>query len=221
MTITQHASAAGFILAGGHSSRMGTDKALTLFSGIPLVQVAINTLTEAGISTRIAGSRSSLGAFADEIPDTFPESGPMSGIHAGLSALQAEWNLFLPVDLPLMPAALLACLIWRAMLTGAPVTTTRLNGRIEPFPAVLHRSVLPCIAQRLETGETACHRAWQTIPQDLGIVMDAVSVENLAQSGICRHPLELPPVLWFESANTSAELARLNRIQSGRQPHAG
>jgi molybdopterin-guanine dinucleotide biosynthesis protein A len=212
MTTGQNPSAAGFILAGGHSSRMGTDKALVLFGGIPLVQVAVRTLTEAGISARIAGSRSDLGAFAEEIPDSVPECGPMSGVHAGLSASQAEWNLFLPVDLPLMPASLLACLLQRAELTGAPVTATRLNGRLQPFPAVLHRSVLSGIANRIEKEETACYKAWQTIPEESGVAMDAVSVENLIQSGLCRHPLSLPPVLWFESANSPSELVRLNRI---------
>jgi hypothetical protein len=48
--------------------------------------------------------------------------------------------------------------------------------------------------------------------------MDAVSVENLIQSGLCRHPLSLPPVLWFESANSPAELVRLNRIFSLPNP---
>ena len=89
----QQPSAAGFVLAGGHSSRMGADKALALFGGIPLIQVALETLAEAHFSACIAGSRSKLGAFAQEIPDTFPDSGPMGGIHAALAASQAEWNV--------------------------------------------------------------------------------------------------------------------------------
>jgi molybdopterin-guanine dinucleotide biosynthesis protein A len=213
MAIAQLIDAAGFILAGGHSSRMGSDKALALFGGVPLIQVAVNTLAGAGLPARIAGSRSALGAFAEEVPDAFPEAGPMSGIHAGLSASRAQWNLFLPVDLPLMPASLLACMLQRASLTGAPVTAIRLNGRLEPFPVVLRRDVLPHIARRLEEGNTACHKAWRTIPEELGVSLDEVSVESLIQCGHCRHPLNLPPVLWFQSTNTPEELARLNRIR--------
>jgi molybdenum cofactor guanylyltransferase len=205
-------SAAGFVLAGGRSSRMGTDKALTLIAGIPLIQIALETLAAAGVSAQIAGSRSDLSKFAEEIPDTFPETGPLGGIHAALSAALADWNLFLPVDLPLIPASLLACLLQRAALTGQPVTATRLNGRLEPFPVVLHRSVLPFVAQRLESGKAACHQAWQTIPQELRTELDAVPVEGLVQCGQCSHPTSLPPVLWFQSANTPDELARLNRI---------
>jgi len=204
--------ASGFILAGGQSSRMGTDKALTLFAGRPLIQVALEALITAGVSARIAGSRSSLSAFAEEIPDTFPDQGPLGGVHAALSASTMEWNLFLPVDLPLMPPLLLACLLQRALLTGAPVTVGRLNGRVQPFPVVLHRAVLPSIVQRLQQGASACHAAWQSIPAELASVLDAVPVEYLHQCGQCPHPRGLPPVLWFVSANTPADLARLNRL---------
>jgi hypothetical protein len=74
-TLRQLVSAAGFVLAGGNSSRMGSDKALALFGGIPLIQIALETLAEAHIPARIAGSRSDLGRFADEIPDTSPNPG--------------------------------------------------------------------------------------------------------------------------------------------------
>jgi len=45
------------------------------------------------------------------------------------------------------------------------------------------------------------------------VSLDEVSVESLIQCGHCRHPLNLPPVLWFQSTNTPEELARLNRIR--------
>jgi molybdopterin-guanine dinucleotide biosynthesis protein A len=207
---------AGFVLAGGQSSRMGTDKALALFGRAPLIQVALDTLADAEIPTRIAGSRSDLSGFAEVIPDTFRDAGPLGGVHAALSASPAEWNLFLPVDMPLMPPSLLRCLLQRAMLTGTPITAIRLNGRVEPFPVILRLSTLPHITQRLAAGEASCHRAWQTIPGEMGKALDAVAVESMVQCGHCRHPAQLPPVLWFESSNTPAQLARLNRIGSDR-----
>jgi len=205
-------SAAGFVLAGGKSSRMGTDKALALAGGIPLVQIAVSALAAAGVFVRIAGSRSQLGAFAEEISDTYTDAGPLSGILAALSASQAEWNLFLPVDLPLMPTSLLVCLLRRAMLTGAPVTATRLNGRLEPFPVVLRQSTLGPIGQRLKCGQSACHTAWGAIPKEMNAELDAPHVEALHQCGQCCHPTGLPPFLWFQSANTPEELARLDHI---------
>ena len=191
---------------------MCSDKALALFQGVPLIQVALQTIEAVGISARIAGSRSDLSSFAAQIPDTFAETGPLGGVHAALSVSNAEWNLFLPVDLPLMPSSLLACLLQRAMLTGSPVAAARLNGRIQPFPVVLHRAVLLSITQRLQGGNTACHAAWQGIPPELNSSLDAVPVEYLCQCGQSSHPRGLPPFLWFQSANTPAELSLLNRL---------
>jgi molybdopterin-guanine dinucleotide biosynthesis protein A len=209
-------STAGFVLAGGRSSRMGTDKALAQLAGQPLIQIALEIMAAAGLSARIAGSRTNLATYAQEIPDTSLDSGPLSGIHAALSVSAAELNLFLPVDLPLMPASLLACLLQRAALTGQPVTATRLSGRLEPFPVVLHRSVLPQIGFLLATGATACHQAWQSIPRALegqpDAQLDAIPVESLVQCGQCAHLAHLPPVLWYQSANTPADLERLTRI---------
>jgi len=191
---------------------MGSDKALALFRGIPLIQAALQTINAVGIPTRIAGARSDLSSFATQIPDTFTETGPLGGIHAALSVSDAEWNLFLPVDLPLMPSSLLACLLQRAMFTGVPVTAVRLNGRIAPFPVILHRAVLPSITQRLQECNSACHAAWQGIPPQLNSSLDVVPVEYLYQCGQCSHARGLPPILWFQSANTPAELLLLNRL---------
>ena len=191
---------------------MGSDKALALFRGVPLIQAALQTINAVGIPARIAGARSDLSSFAAQISDTFAETGPLGGIHAALSVSDTEWNLFLPVDLPLMPSSLLACLLRRAILTAAPVTAARLNGRIQPFPVVLHRAVLPSITQRLQEGNSACHAAWQGIPPELNSSLEAVAVEYLYQCGQCSHPRGLPSVLWFQSANTPAELLLLNRL---------
>ena len=203
---------AGFVLAGGQSSRMGADKALALFHGVPLIQIAVESLVSAEISARIAGSRSALGSFTPVVPDTIRDRGPLAGVHAALAVSQADWNLFLPVDLPLMPASLLACLIQRAILSSSPITVPQLNGRLQPFPAVLHRSVLPILEDLLQNGESACHIAWRLIPARLGGALDAPAVENLVQCGQCAHPAGLPPALWFLSANTPADLAYLHHF---------
>jgi molybdopterin-guanine dinucleotide biosynthesis protein A len=198
---------------------MGTDKALELFGGRPLIVQALGLMQEAGVSAAIAGARSSLSGFAEEIPDTHSDAGPLGGIYAALSAslssARAEWSLFLPVDMPLMSPSLLRCLLQRAKLTGAPVTACRLNGILEPFPVVLHRDTLPLIAQRLDSLDSkdqACHTAWATIPAELGSALDSPAIEHLVQCGQCSHPLSLPPVFWFRSANTPADLAALNRL---------
>jgi molybdenum cofactor guanylyltransferase len=208
----------GYILAGGQSSRMGSDKALVQFAGRPLIQHALDLLSQAGLSASIAGVRSDLRSFAPVVADLAPDSGPLAGIHAALLASQSEWSLFLPVDLPLMPPSLLAILVHRAQLTAEPVVALRLNGRLEPFPVILHRNALPVIADRLRAGQSGCHAAWQAIPSQLGARLHAPAVEDLVQSGQVSHPAGYPPSWWFQSANTLADLAWLNQLPSAHPP---
>lgn len=199
---------------------MGSDKALALFAGRPLIAVVVETLAAAGLSAQIAGSRSPLAAYAPEIPDTWKSNsgsaGPLAGIQAALSVSQSEWNVFVTVDCPLIPASLLRCLIDRAILTRSPVTVASLNGRLEPFPVVLHRNSLRVIEAMLENGERACQAAWRAICSEQDKSMQLVAVENLIQCEQLCHPLCLPPACWFQSANTPDELNWLNELQRSR-----
>lgn len=212
--------AAGFVLAGGRSSRLGRDKALALFAGVPLIRLALSTIDQVGIPARIAGFRSDLSGFGAGIPDHTADAGPLGGVYSALTESSAQWNLFLPVDMPLLPESLLAALLWRAATTRAPVTAATLGGVLQPFPVVLSHAVLPLIRQRLNSGATACHLAWKTIPRDLGTHLDAVSVESLSQSGLAQHRSFLPPFHWFQGVNTATELARLERIALRRGIHS-
>jgi molybdopterin-guanine dinucleotide biosynthesis protein A len=204
--------AAGFLLAGGQSSRMGADKALVRRHNLPLIEIALQAMRSIGLEPKIAGARSPLHTFAPVIQDIHPGHGPLSGVHAALSASTARWNLFLPVDMPLIPASLLKYLLHRAILTGAPITALTRNGHLEPFPVVLDRVLLPCIEQRIAARQLACRDAWQAIPNELGARLDAPSVEMLRTLGHCSHPGGLAPYLWLQNANTPADLARIQHV---------
>lgn len=209
-----HEDAAGFILAGGRSSRMGSDKALVHLYGRPLIELALDAFRLAGMQAKIAGARSALSCYAPVVEDQHPDQGPLSGIHAALASSSAAWNLFLPIDMPLMPASLLRLLLDRAALTGSPITAIQLNGRMLPFPAVLHRSVLPHIEQCIANRQLACRPAWKAIPSAFSTRLDAPSVELLRSIGACSHPHGIPPYLWFQNANTPSDLARLSRLRA-------
>src|SRR5450631_3928259 len=107
MSVRRELSTEGFVLAGGRSRRMGRDKALLEWCGIPLIERAVRSLRSVTSTVRIVGDREDLARFAPVVADTFPASGPLGGIHAALAASSRDWNLFLPVDLPLLPAGFL------------------------------------------------------------------------------------------------------------------
>ncbi len=208
---------AGFVLAGGESSRMGRDKALLSFAGRPLIAWAISILREAGLTVSIAGARSpALAEFAPVIEDSGPGLGPLAGICAALASTSAKRAVFLPVDLPLLPSSLIVYLLHQARIGGNAVTVPTVNGFAETFPAVLDRAILPMIRAELEAGRNGCFSAFQAAASALSQPISTVSVELLTQSGHVNHPLGLEPFRWFLNLNNAADLAQAEGLIAKR-----
>lgn len=201
-------NAAGFVLAGGRSSRMGQDKALVSFAGQPLVQHALSVLRNAGLEASLAGASSSLAAFAPVVEDCESGRGPLGGICAALASTAARLAVFLPVDLPLLPVSLVDYLLHHAQITGMAVTLPSVNGFAQTFPVVVDRAVLPVLEAELAAGRGGCFSAFQAAAVSLGQPVSVVAVELLVQSGQAAHPDCLPAAYWFLNINTVADLRR-------------
>jgi molybdopterin-guanine dinucleotide biosynthesis protein A len=214
--MTRDDKAAGFILAGGQSSRMGQDKALLPFAGQPLVVRALAILRQAGLPASIGGARSELASFAPVVEDAESGRGPLSGVCAALASTSARHAVFLPVDLPLLPASLLRVLLHHARITGRAVTVPSVNGFAQTFPAVLDRAILPLLQAELAAGRLGCFAAFQAAAAALNQPVSKVAVEFLVQSGQVDHPSALPPVRWLLNVNTPADLELASKqIPSG------
>jgi len=88
----------GVVLAGGLSSRMGTDKAQLRLGEQSLLERAKLVLEQAG-AERVFVSRN--GFEPDSLPDIYPQHGPLSGLHAALFADELP-IIAIPVDMPLI-----------------------------------------------------------------------------------------------------------------------
>ena len=211
---------AGFALAGGQSSRMGTDKALIEFEGQLLIERSIGILKAAGIPVSIAGARNEsrprLESYAPVIPDRTPGLGPLSGICTGLRMTSAEYGVFLPVDVPLIPASLIVYLLWHARITGALVTVASVNGRPQTFPAVIARKTLPALDERLRGAERGCLAAFQAASAEGGGTISVLPAEKLVQSGQVAHPDALPAARWFLNINTARDLRLAGSLRKSR-----
>jgi molybdopterin-guanine dinucleotide biosynthesis protein A len=198
--------AAGFVLAGGRSSRMGRDKALLELGGRTLAARAVDLLRSSGLTATIAGARSDLQDLAPLILDEAPDLGPLSGICSALASTKAEFGVFIPVDLPLLPASLLEYLLRDALLTGSAVTLASVNGFPQTFPVVLRRVVLSILQAELGGRRGGCFSSFRAASQALGQPVRAIPVEALVQSGQVAHERGLPPFRWFLNVNAPADL---------------
>jgi molybdopterin-guanine dinucleotide biosynthesis protein A len=89
------------ILAGGKSTRMGTNKALLTVNGITLVERLIKLFRP--LCDHVLVCTGATSAFSNAFPtvaDQYPELGPISGIHAGLAASKTENNFVIACDIP-------------------------------------------------------------------------------------------------------------------------
>jgi molybdopterin-guanine dinucleotide biosynthesis protein A len=195
---------------------MGRDKALLPSAGRVLIAHAVSTLREAGLQTSIAGAassaRASLAAYAPVVDDSEPGLGPLAGICAAFAATSTRFAVFLPVDLPLLPPSLIATLLHHARITGHAVNVPSVNGFIQTFPAVLERSALPALQNKLHSGQRGCFSAFRAAAGGLGQPIASLAVELLAQSGQVSHPFGLPPFRWFLNVNTPQDLRRAEEL---------
>ncbi len=145
---------AGWVLAGGKSSRMGTNKALLWNEAkMPFLQHAASVLQSISQTVQIIGDPAiyhPLGFAA--IPDLRPYCGPLAGIEAALSATTEDWNAFLACDLPGVRATVFEAL--RDLLDPAAdvILPQHPDGRTEPLCAIYHRRTLPAIQAALDSG---------------------------------------------------------------------
>lgn len=102
----------GIILAGGKSSRMGTDKGLQELCGKPLISYTIKVLSEMCDTIIISTSSDAYQSFGYKtVADEIPGIGPMGGIYSALKQSMTEKNLVLSCDLPLVSVELLSYIL--------------------------------------------------------------------------------------------------------------
>lgn len=203
-----NADVSAFVLAGGGSTRMGTDKALLRFQNVALVERALYRLRSIGLHPGIVGSRADLRNCAPIIPDLHEHCGPLSGLEAGLSASSAPLTLFIPVDLPLLPAALLSRLITRALITNAPATIPCILGQPQPLAAVYHRDLLPVVSRALAMGDYKVMRVIQQGAAALGQPIDMFNVETVIGASGNYAGWPRVPANAFLNCNTPDDLKR-------------
>ena len=172
----RYSQVAGFILAGGASSRMGRDKGLLDFGGVPLILHTARLLEPITAEVTIVGSPSKyaklgLRAIADDAqaqdgPDR-PGRGPLAGIAAALTATHSRWNLIVACDLPYLSAKWVDWLLSRALRSRGEAVIPRTERGIEPLAAVYRRECGAAIAAALARGVRKVSDAIEELRVDL------------------------------------------------------
>lgn len=157
----------GFVLAGGESRRMGTDKVCLRLGRERLVDWQIHLLRTVCGAVAVIGPAARLVDTGVQVyEDEIPGKGPLGGIHAGLRRARTEFSLFLGCDMPLMEARFLRYLCRQAMATTALATVPpSWTGGRYPLCIVLRRRALARVVACLESVQNQVGRLFLRIPR--------------------------------------------------------
>ena len=141
---------------------MGRDKALLPWQGSTLLDHAIARLSAVCGDVRILCGPAP--RYQDRgrplVVDAIPDGGPLAGIAAGLESAGDAAGVYLGVDLPLVPIALLAML---AAMTDADAIVPVTPGGPEPLCAVYGAGCRDAVRARLAAGDRRMTSFWPDV----------------------------------------------------------
>ncbi|HET9995266.1 MAG TPA: molybdenum cofactor guanylyltransferase [Candidatus Acidoferrum sp.] len=149
---------AGWVLAGGGSTRFGRDKALVEVGGKPMLARMLELVQGVTKSVKIVGPPEKYAEFGVEIiSDLWPGEGPLGGIITALEDTAAgdspsEWNLIVSCDMPFLTRDWLACLAERAAKSAAQVVLAHSASGPEPLCACWRTNAAATLRSGFERG---------------------------------------------------------------------
>lgn len=154
MSVSRYPDVSAFVIAGGHSRRMGFDKRTIVVDGLTLLEL---------IGTRVADATGRSPCFVGDslsdtappgsrtIADAAPDCGPLAGLVAALESCSTNWALVLAADLPRITERELRLLL-EAPRDGVDVAALAPAGVAEPLAALYSRGTAPFWRRRLLEG---------------------------------------------------------------------
>ncbi|MEY2161212.1 molybdenum cofactor guanylyltransferase [Rhodanobacter sp. FW106-PBR-LB-2-11] len=177
-TATERLPCIGVVLAGGQSTRMGRDKALLDWHGRPLLERQLEALRASGVDElRVSGDRPGYRGVADAQPGL----GPLGGLASIAGSLVGDADLLvIPVDMPLLGAALL-----RRLRTEQPQARgLRCAGHVLPMRLRLDAASRALLAALLQEREPR-QRSLRALQQAVGCAEITLAPDEAAQLADC------------------------------------
>jgi molybdopterin-guanine dinucleotide biosynthesis protein A len=195
------------VLAGGRSSRMGTDKAALAWNGASLIQHMVAQLRRRFCEVIIVSRPDQAGAVSDVgarvVFDDEPFEGPVKALHLGLSAIKTEVAFACGCDLPFLNGELAKALC--ALAAGYDAAIPQIEGRLQVLHAAYQRNCAPALQTMIEAGQ---HKLQELVP--------LLRARMVNESELRRHDR---PLLSFFNVNTPTQYQQALRLaRSKPQP---
>jgi molybdopterin-guanine dinucleotide biosynthesis protein A len=146
----------GIILAGGKSTRMGTDKALIKVGDKSLLETVIDNCKTVCKSIIISSNNPAHGKYGYQVvADEIKDCGPIGGIYSCLRKSETEWNFVISVDTPFVTSDFIQFLVGQTK--NCDVVLPVHSGEKEPLIALYNKSGLPEVEKLIELRQFKMH----------------------------------------------------------------
>ena len=148
--------ATAIVMAGGQSSRMGTDKSMLSIDGLSIIETICEQLRDSFDEMLISANQVDKFEFLglNVVPDKVPEQGPLMGLASTLEVSRSEYNFVVACDIPQINLAYVNRMLTEAIESQAdivvPVTGKE---KYEPLFAIYRKSALEAINKTLSSGK--------------------------------------------------------------------
>jgi molybdopterin-guanine dinucleotide biosynthesis protein A len=158
-SLTEISAIDGYVLAGGASRRMGSDKSQLVIGGETMLRRAASALMPVSDRVAAVGVLQATSDGLPVVPDEFDTGdgkrrGSIVGLHASLKNSAADWAAVLACDMPFVGGELFKRLVSFIRIDVDAVVPVQPDGRLQPLCALYRRDVcLPVVEEMLKSGE--------------------------------------------------------------------
>ena len=155
----------GAVLAGGRSSRFGSNKALFAPDGETLINKAVDMLRPLVKEVVVSASHANARAYAflglDIVEDLHNDCRPLGGLEALLDRCSTPWLLILTCDMPCVDSDMLRTMIDHIKLSHGSfengnlpraIAWRRSDGSVPPFPLLIEKGAQQVLCSRMSSG---------------------------------------------------------------------
>lgn len=151
------------VLAGGKSRRMGHDKAAILWKGKTFLQHQLDKAFELGCTDIMVCGGDYTSDGVRKVADSYPNRGPLGGIHSCLTHAREDACMILSVDVPQISAVVLRQLAALYEKNQADAVLLRTAHGIEPLIGLYGTHLAERIAPMLEKGSPGVYELLREI----------------------------------------------------------
>lgn len=169
------------LLAGGRSSRFGSNKALLRIGKKTLIEKIVEKLKKTFSNIIVVGSEETDYSFLKGvtiIQDFLPGMGPIGGLYTGLTYTKADYNFVMACDMPFLTERYF--IFFRDITLNYQVIIPSFRGYIEPLAGVYSKECLPAIKIKLLEGDYKIKSFYSLVKV---LVFDEKVIKKLGEPG--------------------------------------